>query len=159
MAMYLEGDKNMFQFEPDKNYLIVVSGRPNSGKSSILSNIDGRAPGVTSVYQRFIDDGAQIVRKFKKRARIDIVVAMEYKGKKIGISASGDCVNCLKWIEELEKEGCQYIITANSIHSNGDTCAYINDFAKKNDFQLISLYKFPYQNDFSNLEEFIFKLF
>lgn len=157
--MYIEGDKNMFQFEPNKNYLIVVSGRPNSGKSSVLSNIDGRAPSVVSVYQRFIADGAQIVRDFKERARVDIVVALEYKGKKIGISAGGDCVNCLKWIEELEKEGCKYIITASSIHSNGDTCAYINDFAKKNNFQLISLYKFPYQNDFSNLEEFIFSLF
>ena len=149
----------MFQFEPNKNYLIVVSGRPNSGKSSVLSNIDRRAPNIVSVYQRFIANGAQIVRDFKKRARIDIVVALEYKGKKIGISAGGDCVNCLKWIEELEKEGCKYIITANSIHSNGDTGAYVNTFAKNNNFELISLYKFPYQNDSSNLEEFIFNLF
>ena len=149
----------MIQFDPHKNYLIVISGRSNSGKSSVLSNIDGRAIGVDSVYHRFMANGAKIVRNFKQRATIDIVVALEYKGKRIGISAGGDCIKFLSWIEDLKNEGCQYIITASSIHRNGDTCAYVNKFAKNNKFQLISLYKFPYQNDFSNLEEFIFNLF
>lgn len=143
----------------DKKYLIVVSGYPNSGKSSVLSNKDGRAPGVDSVYHRFMAHGAKIIRDFKPRAMIDIVVVLEYKGKRIGISAGGDCVKSLSWIEELKKAGCQYIITASSLHRNGDTSIYVNDFARDNQFQLISLYKFPYQYDYSKLEEFIFNLF
>ena len=139
----------MFRFDINEKYLITVSGTTNSGKSTVLS----------SVIDKFVDNGATIVNDLKSGLR-DRVVIIEYKNEKIGICTEGDVKSILEhWLPRLLDNDCKFIITPTKAH--GDTCAYVNDFAKNNKFILIPLHKFKWdkENDFSILKNFIFDLF
>ena len=120
----------MFRFESDKKYLITVSGTSDAGKSRVLSlTID-----------KFIQNGATLIQPLYS-GTVDSVVVIEYNKHKIGISTGGDHVSILnRWLPALLNYECDFIITATK--SQGDTCIYVNDFARDNDFVLIPLHKY-----------------